>query len=99
VVDIILRKSGIIDFFEIITPRQKTHLPKPNPSPYFTTMRQLALKTSEVLIFEDSPTGLQSARATNANVIKVDSFEKKSRDKNLPYHVIDNFSWLISILS
>lgn len=55
---------------EKVFSRFDTHLTKPSASPYMNAMREFKSKGKEVLIFEDSPTGLEAASETGAHVIK-----------------------------
>jgi beta-phosphoglucomutase len=42
--------------------------PKPSPAGYLRAMKNLAVEPSETVIFEDSPVGLEAARASGARV-------------------------------
>lgn len=67
----LLGALGIKDFFKIIITQEDTTENKPNPAPYLHAMKLLNLQPSDVTIFEDSPTGLEAARLSQANVFKV----------------------------
>jgi len=64
------------DFFELKLGRQDTVLSKPHPMPYLKTMELLKVKSpkEEVVILEDSPTGLAAAVKSGATVAKVNWF-------------------------
>ena len=66
---IVLKKIGFEHCFATICTATDTFFSKPNPSPYFYTMRQLHVKTEDIIIFEDSYFGLSAAMQTGAEVI------------------------------
>lgn len=68
---------------------------KPDPKMYLTAMKIIGKTPSDVLIFEDSPPGIQAAiNAKAANIIIVDS---DGRDYSpYPYEVIRDFHDVIS---
>lgn len=90
VIDAIITHLGLKETFSFLIGRQSTLLTKPNPSPYFLALRLLEVKTSEALIFEDSPSGLQAALGTGAKVIQVATFSPALKDRASA--IIDNFS-------
>lgn len=71
IVNLLLDKSGLTPLFTICKSREDTFMGKPAPSPYLRAMRQLGLSSRDVLIFEDSPTGLLAAEKSGAFVVKV----------------------------
>jgi HAD superfamily hydrolase (TIGR01509 family) len=58
--------------FEIVLTRQDVINPKPHPEPYLKAMNLLKKQPTECLIFEDSPTGLNAAKACGAKVVKAE---------------------------
>lgn len=80
---------GISSLIKIQMGRNQTLLTKPNPEPYLEGMRRLNTKAEETLIFEDSPTGLLSAHASGAQLIRITEFSH-SKDKSI-YPEIKNF--------
>ncbi len=77
--DILLQK--ILDLlgrelFEFSLSTKDTILQKPNPAPYLLAFKKFKVSNPEdVIIFEDSPTGLQAAKSSGAIVNKVEWFE------------------------
>lgn len=69
--------------------RHQTLLTKPHPEPYLEGMRRLKTEPSKTLIFEDSPTGLKSAIASGAKVIRITGFAHS--DEVLHTHERKNF--------
>jgi beta-phosphoglucomutase len=64
------------DFFDFKLGRQDTALSKPHPMPYLKAMEMLKVTSpkEEVIILEDSPTGLAAAVKSGATVAKVSWF-------------------------
>lgn len=58
-------------YFDLILTREDTSENKPSPVPYLKAMDLLNVAVGEVIIFEDSPTGLQAAKDSNAQYCKV----------------------------
>ncbi|MBC7539695.1 MAG: HAD family phosphatase [Bacteriovorax sp.] len=69
-----LKCFGIDHFMQLQMGRNQTALTKPHPDPYLEAMKRLKTTHIHTLIFEDSPTGIKSAVATNAQVIRVTAF-------------------------
>lgn len=68
---LLLEKLNLTELFDIIITRDDTEKSKPDPMPYLHCFKQLGLNKDEVLIFEDSETGLAAAAASEAIFIKV----------------------------
>ena len=66
-----LTHLGLADKFDLILSGADVKQGKPNPEIYLTAMSRLGVSPSEVLIFEDSPVGIQAAQASGAQYIKV----------------------------
>lgn len=84
-----LNTFGISDFVELQMGRNQTINTKPHPEPYLEGMKRLNTAASETLIFEDSPTGLTSAHASGAHIIRITEFSH-SKEKS-GYSEIQNF--------
>lgn len=69
-----LKCFSIESYINIQMGRRQTILTKPHPEPYLEGMRRLKTHASKTLIFEDSPTGLASAIASGASVIRITGF-------------------------
>jgi HAD superfamily hydrolase (TIGR01509 family) len=74
--EFIFNKLGLHKYFDLIITRNDVTKPKPDPYPYLMAMTQIQSSPAKSLIFEDSPTGLRSALASKANVIKVEWFNE-----------------------
>ena len=66
-----LDRGGFADAFEISVAADEVASPKPDPDMYLKACQMLETPPSDVLAFEDSLTGLASARAAGLKVIGV----------------------------
>ncbi|MFT6632166.1 MAG: beta-phosphoglucomutase-like phosphatase (HAD superfamily) [Bacteriovoracaceae bacterium] len=62
----LLKYLNLFEIFELILTREDTSENKPSPVPYLRAMELLGVNSNEVIIFEDSPTGLSAAKESNA---------------------------------
>lgn len=63
--------SANIKGFEFIISNQEVINPKPHPEMYIKAIKTLGLPQEEILIVEDSPVGLEAAKASGAVVYKI----------------------------
>lgn len=73
---LMLEKTGIFDLFDMIITNQDVTEPKPSPEGYNKIVSMFSLDRKNVYIVEDSPKGLESAKKSGCNVIKVDGPEQ-----------------------
>jgi beta-phosphoglucomutase-like phosphatase (HAD superfamily) len=64
--------SGLEKYFEIILTRDDCPKHKPDPWPYLKAIELSKLNSDEIIIFEDSSVGLDSATSSAQHVIKVE---------------------------
>ena len=69
--EMMLEKTGIKSFMDIIITNQDVNNPKPNPEGYYKAMTAKNMNPEDCIIVEDSPKGLQAAMSTGCKVIKV----------------------------
>ena len=69
-----LRAFNIAPFIEVQMGRSQTVLTKPHPDPYIEGMKRLGVSAFDTIIFEDSPTGLMSAKNSKAMTIRITEF-------------------------
>lgn len=72
-VDNFMKKARLSEYMDFTLSNQDVKNKKPQPDIYLLAMNKLNLKPEEVLIIEDNFNGLMAARASRANVLKVDS--------------------------
>jgi beta-phosphoglucomutase len=75
-----LLHTGQHEFMNILISNEDVANPKPNSEGYVTAMVRLETEPSETLIVEDSPKGLEAARATGARVLEVENATKVTWD-------------------
>ena len=67
----VLEALGVADVLAEIVGRDQVEKSKPDPEIYLNTMGRLGVAPEEVVIVEDSPIGVQAARASGARWICV----------------------------
>lgn len=96
VVPPLLEKAGLFHFFADTQSRNQSFRTKPSSSPYLSLMRKYQFTTIEVIIYEDSPTGLAAAEETGAHVIHMTAHcEDSVLSKFQHLQQADNFLWLL----
>ena len=60
---------------DLIIANDEVKNPKPDPEMYLLAMQKLNITPEETIIVEDSPHGIEAARATNAEVRIVSGVE------------------------
>jgi HAD superfamily hydrolase (TIGR01509 family) len=68
-----LVEARMIDCFEVVCTADDVTRRKPDPEIYFTVIDRLGLQPEDVLIFEDSPVGVEAARAAGCSVVMIDN--------------------------
>ncbi|HJX50879.1 hypothetical protein A3K73_07285 [Candidatus Pacearchaeota archaeon RBG_13_36_9] len=68
---IILKKIGLLKFFDTIITCEDVENQKPHPEPFLKAVTKLGVSPNECIIFEDSQAGLQSAKLSGINYQKI----------------------------
>jgi len=76
-----LINTGQHEFMDILISNEDITHPKPNSEGYVGAMVHLGMFPHETLIVEDSPKGLEAARATGAHVLEVANATEVTWDK------------------
>jgi HAD superfamily hydrolase (TIGR01509 family) len=84
-VDTALRSAGLHDLFEVVVSAEDAEHGKPAPDLYLAACRRLAAAPGRSVAFEDSSTGVASARAAGMFVIAVPSVPGALLDAHLTY--------------
>jgi HAD superfamily hydrolase (TIGR01509 family) len=77
---IILEAIGVKSFFEIITGPSNERRYKPHPDIYLHTAKELGVHPEDCIVFEDSETGIASAKNAGMKVIAVPNIYTKNHD-------------------
>ena len=72
---LMLKSANLYDHFDLIIGNDEISNPKPHPEIYLTAFDHLGIKPTEAIIVEDSPHGINSARASGATVYVVRGVE------------------------
>ena len=70
---LMLERTGQLRYIQILITNQDVKLPKPDPEGYLKAMERLGVTPAETLIVEDSPKGIEAAKATGAKIMIVSS--------------------------
>lgn len=70
-VDLMLKKSNLINYLEVILSTDDITFPKPNPEIYELAINKLDFDPSECLIIEDNINGIKAAYDSGAHVMEV----------------------------
>lgn len=83
--EIVLDRIGFRENFQFVlsVDNHKDFKPKPSPDGYIETIKRLNSDTKNVLIIEDSNTGIQSAKGSGAYVVGLSQNLKEEDKKNL----------------
>ncbi len=76
--------------FDVIIAGDEVDKPKPDPEPYLTACRLLGVSPEEVVVLEDSPTGLRAALAADCTVVGIPHVSDLPTDPRLT--IVDSLS-------
>jgi HAD superfamily hydrolase (TIGR01509 family) len=65
VVEELLSKTGIRDYFSALVTSEDVQFSKPHPQPYQLLLQQLQVRPEQALVIENAPLGIESAIAAN----------------------------------
>lgn len=74
-IDVMMKKSALIQYLEFFLSNQDVKQGKPNPEMYLKAIKMLGLKPEECLIVEDNENGIKAAVASGAYVLQVNTVE------------------------
>ena len=70
-VDFVLDGLGLRSRFQVVVDGHQVNRPKPFPDIYWRAAELLGVPIGDCVVFEDSPTGIEAARASGARVVGV----------------------------
>tara|TARA_R110000787_G_scaffold102000_5_gene207775 strand:- start:1081 stop:1689 length:609 start_codon:yes stop_codon:yes gene_type:complete len=68
---LMLEKTGILDYFDVVITNDQCNFNKPHPEPFIKALVELGSLPQDSIIVEDSPKGLEAARLTGCRVLEV----------------------------
>lgn len=72
-IDFVLDRFGLRAYFQVIVHGQEVNRPKPFPDVYLKAASQLHAEPRNCVVFEDSPTGVEAARAAGMRIVAVET--------------------------
>lgn len=63
-----LKSAGLFEYMDLIIGNDEIKNPKPDPEMYILAMQKLGVTPKETIIVEDSPHGIEAAKASKAEV-------------------------------
>lgn len=72
-VELMMQKSGLLEYIDFFLSNEDVSSPKPNPEIYLSAMKRLSISPDECLIVEDNEHGVKAAIASKAHLLRVES--------------------------
>lgn len=72
-IQVMMEKSGLIEYLEFFISNQDVVKGKPDPEMYNNAIKRLGLRPQECLIVEDNENGIKAALASGAHLLKVEN--------------------------
>ena len=91
----VLSQLDLSDFFDLIISKEQVTKLKPDPEAYLLALKKLGLSSAEVLIFEDSNSGLIAARNANCDSIAFKHEFNANHDLSLAIQTISDFNEIL----
>lgn len=95
IINVVLEKLGIKEYFEIILTGDDEKRGKPFPDIYLTAIEKLGLEAKDCMVVEDSINGVKAAKAAGLYCIAVPNRDIKDRDGfKIADRIVDNLSMI-----
>ncbi|GAB1452691.1 HAD family phosphatase [Draconibacterium sp.] len=91
-VDQVLTQLDLKKFFDVVVTQEDVTLHKPDPEAYFLALKKLELPGSEVLIFEDSESGVVAAKNAGCDTVALMHDFNTNHDFSLALRAIEDFN-------
>lgn len=95
VINIVLAKTGLTPFFEVVVDCTEAGAGKPDPTIFLLARKKLGVPKGNCVIMEDSTNGIKAAKAAGIYCIAFSGPGSEHQDKSAADLIIDNFSDLI----
>lgn len=93
-VDRVLKANKIKSYFNLIVSGKDFKESKPSPECYLNTLKKLKLKSSEVIVIEDSVAGIKSSKSANCKVFGIMTYFNKTELQEADKIFINHFGIL-----
>lgn len=93
------KRTGYAKYFEAIFTSADYERQKPYPDSYLTALKELSIKSEEVIVIEDSPRGVEAAKSAGLKVIAVKAGFMKNFDHSNADFVVDNLKMIPDIIN
>lgn len=97
-VDYILEKSGIKKYFNFSITRSEVENSKPHPESYLKTIEKSNLKRKDILVFEDTKNGVESAKLSGLTCFAIQEMKKIHKKLTLADKIFENLDEAILYL-
>lgn len=97
-VDQVLSQLKLGEFFEIVITNEHVTKHKPDPEAYLLALEKLFLPGSEVLVFEDSSSGLVAANRANCDTVAFQHEFNINHDLSLAGQIIYDFNEILGLV-
>lgn len=81
IINVVLNKLNIVDYFDIVQSAEKEEFGKPHPGVFITTATKLNVNTENCLVIEDSLNGVIAGKAAKMKVVAIPEKEEKHLNK------------------
>lgn len=85
----ILETLELQDFFAVVAGPEHVKLGKPHPEIYFLAAEKMGVEPNQCLVFEDTPTGVKSAKSAGMTVVGVLTAHTKEELYQADYFIKD----------
>lgn len=97
-VDFILEKTKIKKYFEFSITRSDVEKSKPNPESYLTAIKKSLFKPENILVFEDTKSGIESAKSANLKCFAIQKNIELQKKLVEADKIFENFNLAINFL-
>ena len=81
IINVVLKKLNIIDYFDVVQSAEKEDFGKPHPGVFITTAKKLNVSPVKCLVIEDSLNGVIAGKSAKMKVVAMPEKEEKQLNK------------------
>jgi beta-phosphoglucomutase len=85
-IDFVIDRFHLRPYFRVIVNGQQVQRPKPFPDVYLKAAELLRFEPRDCIVFEDSPTGVEAARAAGMRVVAIETTPTEFEHVDLKVH-------------